>query len=105
MAAIRRELVYNTAGALNAARQMGTSTYCWALYGRSRAPLYTESLLIRVLSQGGGIATAFTASFPHLTSNKVALIASAGLMEVRPRRLHPFRYFQPIIVGFRLLTY
>jgi len=32
--------------------------------------------------QGGGIATAFSAHFPHLVNGKVALIASAGIMEV-----------------------
>ena len=35
------------------------------------------------LSMGGGIAAAFTDQFPHLVDEAVALIASAGLMEVR----------------------
>jgi pimeloyl-ACP methyl ester carboxylesterase len=34
------------------------------------------------LSMGGGIAAAFTSQFPHLVDEGVALIASAGLMEV-----------------------
>ncbi|TCD71510.1 hypothetical protein EIP91_008891 [Steccherinum ochraceum] len=34
------------------------------------------------LSMGGGIATGFTATFPHLVSGKVVLIASAGLLEI-----------------------
>jgi len=34
--------------------------------------------------QGGAIAAAFTSQFPHLVGEGVALIASAGLMEVRP---------------------
>ena len=33
--------------------------------------------------QGGGIAASFAADFPHLTTGKIALIASAGLLEVR----------------------
>jgi pimeloyl-ACP methyl ester carboxylesterase len=32
--------------------------------------------------QGGGVATAFSAHFPHLVNGKVALIASAGIIEV-----------------------
>jgi len=80
----------------------GFRVLVYDLYGRgySDAPwlpydvsLYTTQLALLMqhvkwerahiagLSMGGGIATAFTASFPHLTSNKVALIASAGLME------------------------
>lgn len=34
------------------------------------------------LSMGGGIAAAFTNQFPHLVDEAVALIASAGIMEV-----------------------
>jgi hypothetical protein len=34
--------------------------------------------------QGGAIAAAFTSQFPHLVDEGVALIASAGLMEVCP---------------------
>ena len=34
-------------------------------------------------TKGGGIATAFAASFPDLVTGKVVLIASTGLMEVR----------------------
>lgn len=37
---------------------------------------------LRVILQGGGIAAAFTAHFPHLVDEKVILIASAGLIEV-----------------------
>jgi len=33
--------------------------------------------------QGGGVAAAFTAHFPHLVDNKIVLIASAGLIEVQ----------------------
>ncbi|KAF8549951.1 alpha/beta-hydrolase [Imleria badia] len=33
------------------------------------------------LSMGGGIATAFAVQFPHLVNDKVALIASGGIME------------------------
>jgi hypothetical protein len=32
--------------------------------------------------QGGGVAAAFTAHFPHLVDENVILIASAGLIEV-----------------------
>lgn len=35
------------------------------------------------IKQGGGVAAAFTAHFPHLVDEKVVLIASAGLIEVR----------------------
>ncbi|KIJ69727.1 hypothetical protein HYDPIDRAFT_164024 [Hydnomerulius pinastri MD-312] len=33
------------------------------------------------LSMGGGIATAFAVQFPHLVNEKVALVASAGIIE------------------------
>ncbi|KAF8432929.1 alpha/beta-hydrolase [Boletus edulis BED1] len=33
------------------------------------------------LSMGGGIATAFAVQFPHLVNGKVALVASAGIIE------------------------
>jgi len=33
------------------------------------------------VSMGGGIAAAFTAQYPYLVNNRVALIASAGIME------------------------
>jgi len=76
---------------------------CLDLYGRgySDAPettydstLYTTQLALLMqylkwdkanivgLSMGGGIAAAFTSQFPHLVDEGVALIASAGLMEV-----------------------
>lgn len=32
--------------------------------------------------QGGGIATAFSIQFPQLINGKVALVASAGIIEV-----------------------
>jgi pimeloyl-ACP methyl ester carboxylesterase len=35
--------------------------------------------------QGGGIAAAFTAQFPHLVDDAVGFIASGGLIEVRAR--------------------
>lgn len=77
--------------------------YSLDLYGRgySDAPqttydanLYTTQLallmqhlrwdkaIVAGVSMGGGIATAFTAQFPHLVDEKVVLLASAGLMEV-----------------------
>jgi len=34
------------------------------------------------MSMGGGIAAAFTATFPHLVNGKVVLLASAGLMDI-----------------------
>ncbi|TDL30083.1 alpha/beta-hydrolase [Rickenella mellea] len=40
-----------------------------------------ENAHIAGLSMGGGIAAAFAASFPNLCTNKIALIASAGVME------------------------
>ncbi|KAI5120314.1 hypothetical protein M0805_000374 [Coniferiporia weirii] len=80
----------------------GFRVLVYDLYGRgySDAPcmpynagLYTTQLALLMqhvrwnkahivaLSMGGGIATAFSASFPHLTTGKIALIASTGLME------------------------
>ena len=50
------------------------ATSSWLTY-RSEADL-------RAL-QGGGIAVAFSAQFPHLVTDKVVLIASVGLMDVR----------------------
>ncbi len=35
------------------------------------------------LSMGGAIATSFVDQFPHLVTDKLALIASAGILEVR----------------------
>ncbi|KAG2130173.1 Alpha/Beta hydrolase protein [Suillus bovinus] len=40
-----------------------------------------DNAFIIGLSMGGGIATAFSAHFPHLVNGKVALIASAGIIE------------------------
>lgn len=80
----------------------GYRVLLYDLYGRgySDAPqvtydttLYTTQLALLMqhvkwdnafiigLSMGGGIATAFSAHFPHLVNGKVALIASAGIME------------------------
>lgn len=33
--------------------------------------------------QGGSVAAAFAASFPHLINERVAFLAAAGLMDVR----------------------
>ncbi|KAI0326699.1 alpha/beta-hydrolase [Cubamyces sp. BRFM 1775] len=80
----------------------GFRVLLYDLYGRgySDAPqttydanLYTTQLALLLqyvgwskadivgVSMGGGIAAAFSAQFPHLVTDKVALIASAGLME------------------------
>ncbi|KAJ8591238.1 alpha beta-hydrolase [Rhizopogon salebrosus TDB-379] len=40
-----------------------------------------DNAFIVGLSMGGGIATAFSAHFPHLVNGKVALVASAGIVE------------------------
>ena len=59
---------------------MGESKHCRCLNGR-----FVYSFLAHDLSsrfQGGAIAAAFTAHFPHLVDEGVALIASAGLLEV-----------------------
>ncbi|KAG0695983.1 Alpha/Beta hydrolase protein [Suillus ampliporus] len=42
---------------------------------------YVDMPLISDCEQGGGIATAFSVHFPHLVNGKVALVASAGIME------------------------
>ncbi|KAI8982755.1 alpha/beta-hydrolase [Trametes punicea] len=80
----------------------GYRVLLYDLYGRgySDAPqttydanLYTTQLALLLqyvgwskanvvgVSMGGGIAAAFAAQFPHLVTDKVVLIASAGLME------------------------
>ncbi|KAH8106444.1 alpha/beta-hydrolase [Phellopilus nigrolimitatus] len=80
----------------------GFRVLVYDLYGRGysdapstpyHASLYTVQLAllmqhvrwdnahIAALSMGGGIATAFAACFPHLTTGKIALIASTGLLE------------------------
>ncbi|KAL5527956.1 hypothetical protein ACEPAG_6757 [Sanghuangporus baumii] len=80
----------------------GFRVLVYDLYGRgySDAPnmsytggLYTTQLALLMqhvhwerahivgLSMGGGIATSFAATFPNLTTGKVALIASTGIME------------------------
>ncbi|KIK34869.1 hypothetical protein CY34DRAFT_812597 [Suillus luteus UH-Slu-Lm8-n1] len=80
----------------------GYRVLLYDLYGRgySDAPqvtydttLYTTQLALLMqhvkwdnafivgLSMGGGVATAFSAHFPHLVNGKVALIASAGIIE------------------------
>ncbi|KAG2361606.1 Alpha/Beta hydrolase protein [Suillus spraguei] len=60
-------------------------TYDTALYTTQLALLMQhvkwDNAFIVGLSMGGGIATAFSAHFPHLVNGKVALIASAGIME------------------------
>ncbi|KLO08642.1 alpha/beta-hydrolase [Schizopora paradoxa] len=78
-----RVLVYDLYG-------RGYSDAPWLPYDAS---LYTTQLALLMqhvkwdqahiagLSMGGGVAAAFAANFPHLVSNKVGLIASAGLME------------------------
>ncbi|KAF9812764.1 hypothetical protein IEO21_06014 [Rhodonia placenta] len=79
----------------------GFRVLLYDLYGRgySDAPqttydagLYTTQLALLMqhvgwdkaciagVSMGGGIATAFTAHFPHLVTDKIALIASTGLL-------------------------
>jgi pimeloyl-ACP methyl ester carboxylesterase len=40
-----------------------------------------DNAFIVGLSMGGGVAAAFSAHFPHLVNGKVALIASAGIIE------------------------
>ncbi|TFK73556.1 alpha/beta-hydrolase [Pluteus cervinus] len=40
-----------------------------------------DRALITGVSMGGGIAAAFTGSFPHLVEDQIVLIASAGLIE------------------------
>ncbi|KAG1743636.1 Alpha/Beta hydrolase protein [Suillus paluster] len=40
-----------------------------------------DNAFIIGLSMGGGIATAFSVHFPHLVNGKVALVASAGIIE------------------------
>ncbi|KAM6496412.1 Alpha/Beta hydrolase fold [Amanita muscaria] len=80
----------------------GYRVLLYDLYGRgySDAPqmtydtnLYTTQLALLMqylkwdkafvvgVSMGGGIAAAFTAQYPYLVNNRVALIASAGIME------------------------
>ncbi|KAI0801315.1 alpha/beta-hydrolase [Fomes fomentarius] len=44
-----------------------------------------EAAHIVGFSMGGGIAAAFTASFPHLVTGKTVLISSAGLLEKTPK--------------------
>ena len=59
---------------------MGESKYCRCLNG-----IFTFSFLAHVMTHQdfrGAIAAAFTSQFPHLVDEGVALIASAGLMEV-----------------------
>jgi pimeloyl-ACP methyl ester carboxylesterase len=61
------------------------TTYDTALYTTQLALLMQhlgwDSANIVGVSMGGGIAAAFAAQFPQLVSDKVALIASAGLIE------------------------
>ena len=45
--------------------------------------------------QGGAIAAAFTSHFPHLVDEGVALIASAGLVEVRLSVVSSPFYYDP----------
>jgi pimeloyl-ACP methyl ester carboxylesterase len=55
-----------------------------------------DKALVAGVSMGGGIATAFTAQFPHLVDEKVVLLACAGLMEVRCYLCTQFT-FSPLI--------
>ncbi|KAI6042291.1 Alpha/Beta hydrolase protein [Pisolithus marmoratus] len=68
----------------------GYRVLLYDLYGRgySDAPRVTydvhvhwDNVRIVGLSMGGGIAAAFATHFPHLVNGKVALIASAGVVE------------------------
>ncbi|CCM07091.1 uncharacterized protein FIBRA_09418 [Fibroporia radiculosa] len=92
----------------------GFRVLLYDLYGRgySDAPqttydanLYTTQLALLMqhvrwdrahivgVSMGGGIAAAFSAQFPYLVSDKIALIASSGLITVSapPRFVAPHR--------------
>ncbi|KAH9927074.1 alpha/beta-hydrolase [Epithele typhae] len=61
------------------------TTYDANLYSTQLALLLQhirwERASIAGLSMGGGIAATFSAQFPHLVTNKIVLISSAGLME------------------------
>jgi pimeloyl-ACP methyl ester carboxylesterase len=63
-------------------------TYDPALYATQLALLMQhikwDNAKIAGLSMGGGIAAYFTQAFPWLVDGKVALLASSGLMQVRP---------------------
>ncbi|KAH8108010.1 Alpha/Beta hydrolase protein [Cristinia sonorae] len=80
----------------------GFRVLLYDIYGRgySEAPKYTlstedyatqlallmqhiawSSTYVVGLSMGGGIASAFVATFPHLVNSKIVLIASAGLLD------------------------
>ncbi|ETW84168.1 hypothetical protein HETIRDRAFT_146780 [Heterobasidion irregulare TC 32-1] len=60
-------------------------TYDAPLYATQLALLMQhikwEKTLVAGVSMGGGIAAAFNSYFPHLVDGKIALIASAGLIE------------------------
>lgn len=69
---------------------MGAGAYSWIFDGTHTFFFYFNNRLeINVchsdmyISQGGGIAACFAASFSHLVMGKIALIASAGMAEVR----------------------
>ncbi|OCH90017.1 alpha/beta-hydrolase [Obba rivulosa] len=61
------------------------TTYDTALYTTQLALLMQyvgwDNAHVVGVSMGGGIAAAFAAQFPHLVSDKVALISSSGLIE------------------------
>jgi pimeloyl-ACP methyl ester carboxylesterase len=64
------------------------TTYDAALYATQLALLMQhvrwDSARVVGLSMGGGIAAYFTSTFPWLVHDKIALLASTGLIQVCP---------------------
>lgn len=62
-----------------------SSDFLWSVV----AAVIQPCRILGDLEQGGAVAAAFAASFPHLIDESVVFLASAGIMEVNDVYIFP----------------